>query len=268
MGNARLVFMGTLLAAVQLTAWAQQPKAFEVVSIKRNTSGDNRARVGAPPGRFEMVNMPIRTLITSAYPADTSEFEGGPSWLATDAYDVAAKMPEGSTRADLEPMLQTLLAERFMFKGHYETREAPIYHLVLARSDGTLGPGVTKLDVDCAARTAARARGETVPELPRLPNGMLPCSMSMGGGELSSGGMTMARLAGSIQGSTGRVLVDKTGLTGDYAFTLRYTSNPGPDSAQPSIFTALQEQLGLRLESARGPVRHFVVDRIERPTED
>jgi uncharacterized protein (TIGR03435 family) len=165
-------------------------------------------------------------------------------------------------------MLRTLLAERFKFKGHYETREAPIYHLVLANADGRLGPDMKKLDVDCAARSAARARGEALPELAPLPNRMVPCGMSMGGGQLVSGGMTMERLAGSIQGGTGRVIVDKTGLAGDYAFTLTYTSKPGPDSDRPSIFTALPEQLGLKLESARGPVRVLVVDNIERPTED
>ena len=259
------------LVTVEAALLAQLPagKAFDVVSIKRNTSGDGRASIGTRPnGDLVMVNMEIRTLITSAHPGDTSEFEGAPDWVLAERYDINAKAPNGAKPADTPAMFQALLAARFNFKGHYETREVPIYHLVVARPDGRLGPELKKLDVDCAAFGAARARGETLPEVAGLPNGMLPCSMRMGAGQLVSGGMTITRLARSIQAITGRVLVDKTDLAGDYAFTLTYTSNPGPDSDRSSIFTALQEQLGLKLESARGPVRVFVVDRIERPTED
>ena len=242
---------------------------FEVVSIKRNTENPPRASIGIRPGgQFVMVNMEIRALLGSAYPTDTSEYIGAPDWVLTDRYDIIAKAPEGTAREDMQPMFQALLAERFKFKGHYETREEPIFALVLAREDGRLGPEIQKIDVDCAARTAAARRGESLPPLSTLPNGMVPCSMKAGGGQIVSGGMTLAGLARSVQGGTGRVIVDRTGLDGNYAFTLTYTSNPQPDSDRPSIFTALQEQLGLKLESARGPVRVFVIDHVERPTED
>ena len=242
---------------------------FEVVSIKRNTENPPRASIGIRPGgQFVMVNMEIRALISSAYPTDTSEYIGAPDWVLTERYDVTAKAPEGTAREDMQPMFQALLAERFKFKGHYETREEPIFALVLAREDGRLGPEIQKIDVDCATRTAAARRGEPVQPLSTLPNGVLPCSMKAGGGQIVSGGMTMAGLGRSIQGGTGRVIVDRTGLDGNYAFTLTYTSNPQPDSDRPSIFTALQEQLGLKLESARGPVRVFVIEHIERPTKD
>lgn len=215
-----------------------------------------------------MVNMEIRALLGSAYPTDTSEYIGAPDWVLRERYDITAKAPEGTTREDMQPMFQALLAERFKFKGHYEMREEAIFELVLAREDGRLGPEIRKIDVDCAARMAAARRGESLPPLPTLPNGMVPCSMKAGGGQIVSGGMTLAGLARSVQGGTGRVIVDRTGLDGNYVFTLTYTSNPQPDSGPPSIFTALQEQLGLKLQSARGPVRVFVIDHIERPGED
>ena len=167
--------------------------------------------------------------------------------------------------------MRALLAERFNFKGHYESREQPIYELVLARPSQPLPSALRKVDVDCEARRAAGIRGEKLPELPRLSNGQLPCSMSMNGGDflkITSGGMTMANLGRSIQSLAGRIILDKTGLEGSYEFTLSFTQNPGPNSEHIDVFTALQEQLGLKLESARGPVRMLVIDHIDRPTEN
>jgi uncharacterized protein (TIGR03435 family) len=269
MRAARLV-AGCLLAVMMMAATeAQQSRTFDVVSIKRNTSGEVGGRIGVQPGgRFMMVNMEIRSLIGSAYPTDTSEFVNAPSWIFTEKYDISATAPPNTSRADMEPMFRALLAERFKFKGHYETREHPVYELVLARADRTLPAAVKTLDIDCDARRAASLRGEKLPELAALQNGMPPCSMSMSGTQLISNGMTMASFARSIQGSTGRVVVDKTGLTGHYAFTFNYTSAQRLDSDIPSVFTALEEQLGLKLQSSRGPVRVLVIDAIERPTEN
>ena len=263
-----------LIVAVSTVAAAgqQAERTFEVVSIKRSAADARGASVGVQPGgRFVMVNASILALIGSAYPTDTSEHLGVPDWLNTERYDVTAVAPPGTTRDDIEPMLRGLLAERFKFKAHYETTERPTYDLVLARADGQLPAGLRKVDVDCEARRAASVRGEKVPELPRLANGLMPCSMNMNGADfmtIRSGGMTLANLARSIQGLVGRVIVDKTGLSGVYEFALSFTSNPQPNSDQPSVFTALQEQLGLKLESSRGPVRVLAIDHIERPTEN
>lgn len=269
MKAARLVG-GSLLAAMMIVATeAQQSQTFDVVSVRRSTSGEVGGRIGIQPGgRFVMVNMEIRSLIGSGYPTDTSEFVNAPSWIFTEKYDITATAPPNTSRADMEPMFRALLAERFKFKGHYETREQPVYEMVLARADRALPAAVKTLDIDCDARRTASLRGEKLPELAPLQNGMPPCSMSMSGTQLISNGMTMANFARSIQGSTGRVIVDRTGLTGHYAFTLNYTSAPRPDSDVPSVFTALEEQLGLKLQSSRGPVRVLVIDAIERPTEN
>jgi uncharacterized protein (TIGR03435 family) len=264
-----LTFIGGLAA---VSAQGPAP-TFEVVSIKRSVpDAAAGSSIGIQPGgRFVMVNGHIAELISTAYPADVSEFIGAPDWVNTDRYDITAVAPAGTARGDVEPMLRSVLAERFKFQGHYETRERPIYELVLARSGDQTPAGLRRIDIDCEGRRNARVRGETVPELPRLPNGLTPCSMSMNGGdalEITSGGMTMSDLGRSIQGLVGRVVVDKTGMKGHYVFTLTFASAPRPDSDHVDAFTALQEQLGLKLESGRGNVRMLAIDHIERPTEN
>lgn len=266
--------LSALLAATTVVAVsAQQPQStFDVVSIKRSSPNASGGSVGAPPGRFVMVNMDVSPLIGTAYGdgADTSEYIGLPGWAMTERYDVEARMPAGAAPSDLAAMVRALLADRFAFKAHYETREQPVFELVRVNPNGPLPSGLEKVDIDCEALRDARRRGEK-PELKSLSSGLFPCDMSMRGGggmEIRSGGMKMSDVARSIQGGTGRILVDKTGLDGYYAFRLLYTGDPGPTSDRPSLMTALQEQLGLKLESARGPVRLLVIDHIDRPTEN
>lgn len=260
-----LAAVAVLTAAVH----AQQTPAFDVVSIKRS-SPEAAGSVGGPPGWFRTVNTDVTPLIGTAYSddLDTSDYVGLPGWATTERFDVEARMPEGARPGDLPAMVRTLLAERFAFKGHVETRERPIFVLVRVQPNGPLPAGLEKVNVDCEAIRAARGRGEK-PELKVLGSGLFPCDLRMqfsGASEVVSGGMRMADFARSIQSGTGRIVLDKTGLEGYYAFRFRYTGRPTPDSDVPALPTALQEQLGLRLESATGPVRVLVVDHIERPT--
>lgn len=268
LGAAIAVMASTLAGAA-----AQEPaRTFEVVSIRRSSPDSSGASVGIQPGgRFVLRNASLVGLLGTAYPTDVSEYPGAPDWVMNERYDLQAVAPPGTTRAEIEPMLRALLAERFDFKGHYESPERPIYHLVLARPARGPSAALKRVDVDCDGRRAASTRGDKVPELPRRPNGAVPCGYNMNGGDslrISSGGMTMATLARSIQGHTERVVVDRTGLDGAYEFALEFASKPGPNSDHVDVFTALQEQLGLKLESARGPVRVLVIDHIERPTEN
>jgi len=257
---------------IQSGAAAQTAPTFDVVSIKRSSPNATGGSVGSPPGRFVMVNMDLHPLIGTAYgdAVDTSDYVGLPGWVTAERYDIDAKAPEGAKPADIAVMLRTVLAERFAFKAHIETREQSIYELVRANPGGPLSSGLARVDVDCEALRESRGRGEK-PALQPLPGGLLPCDMSTRGGaamEIRSGGMKMANLGRSIQSGTARIIVDKTGLEGFYAFTLRYTGTPSPDSDVPSLFTALQEQLGLRLQAATAPVRVLVIDSIQRPTEN
>jgi uncharacterized protein (TIGR03435 family) len=141
--------------------------------------------------------------------------------------------------------------------------------LVVARADGRLAPGLVPSSIDCEAVTAARRAGRT-PDVPPLANGMAPCTWSAqyrdAGITVRFGGVPLSRLAESLGHPDGRVILDRTGLTGNYEFTLRYQLNPTGDT--PSLFTALEEQLGLKLVPARAPLQVLVVDHIERPSEN
>jgi uncharacterized protein (TIGR03435 family) len=264
-----IVMVGLVIPSGAAT---QAALTFDAVSIKRSSPDAAGASVGSPPGRFVMVNMSLQPLIGTAYgeEVDTADYVGLPAWAASERYDVAAKAPEGSKPADIAPMLRAMLAERFAFKAHIETREQPIYELVRVNPGGPLPSGLTRVDIDCETLREARGRGEK-PELKALPGGLFPCDMNMRGGagvEIRSGGMKMADVGRSVQSGTGRIIVDRTGLEGYYAFTLRFTGTPSPDSDLPSLFTAMQEQLGLRLRAATAPVRLLVIDSIQRPTEN
>lgn len=259
------------------------------------------------PTSFNVTNLPLRMLITQAYRVSGYQLVGGPGWIDSERFDIVAKAPEGS-RPDQTPlMLRGLLAERFKLKVHGETRDTPIYALVLSRSDGKLGPKLSKTTDDCqkiqeerqAAIKAAQASGSGPGRGQPLPPGIMPapgerpiCTVSMnagpspGGGmpviTMRAGGQTMEALARNLSGNLNRQVVDRTGLTGLYDYELQYgmqgnlTTAPvggatpapaAPIDDAPTMFDALRE-LGLKLESMRGPVEHLVIDSVERPTED
>jgi uncharacterized protein (TIGR03435 family) len=182
-------------------------------------------------------------------------------------------------------MLRTLLADRFKLAVHNENREMPIFALVVAHADGKLGPQIHQSATDCdALRGAGRGRG--APSGPPAPNERPQCGIRMAPGNMLVGGSTLAQFANSIGGFVGRIVVDHTGLTGAYDFDLKWTPDvirvenrppgaPDPlingvpiDPNGPSIFTAVQEQLGLKLDSQMGPVAVLVIDRVEHPIEN
>ncbi len=257
---------------------------FEVASVKPNKSGDQRAMIQMPPaGRYTATNIPLRLLLRQAFDVQGFQFVGGPNWLDSDRFDIVAKPPDGMTGPEqMRSMLRALLADRFKLATHNETREMPIYSLVLARADGKLGPKLSAAKVDCEARFSAARRGGPPPEFP-APGQPAECGFMMGPGNLNVGGMPMLELARSLSPMVGRIVIDKTGLKGRYDFQMTYAPEgrglgPGPapggaepppaDPNTPSLFTALQEQLGLKLEPERGPVDVVVIDRVEQPTED
>jgi uncharacterized protein (TIGR03435 family) len=212
-----------------------------------------------------MVNAAVVSLIRSAYP--TLELVGVPSWVESEPYDVNAKAEGNPTREQITLLLQALLADRFKLAVHEETRERPVFTLVVAHNDGRFGPGLLPSKVDCKAVNLARRAGRRV-EGPLPSNDAPPCGWSSNGETLRVGGLPMSRVAGVLGKPDGRVVIDKTGLAGNYEFTLRYTTEPTPTDDRPSLFTALEEQLGLKLVSNRAPLQVLVVDHIERPTED
>jgi uncharacterized protein (TIGR03435 family) len=264
--------------------------AFEVASVKPNKSGDGRvAMLGQPGGRFNASNVTLQMLISTAYgtpqPLPNFQILEGPDWIRSDRFDIVAKAPADTPpgpNSQMSLMVRTLLKERFGLVVHNEMRELPVYALVMARADRRPGPQLKPAAVDCAA-LMARGRG-TAPPPTSQPGERPPCGVRLTGGNLAGGGSSMAQLAFAISRFVSRPVLDKTELSGSFDFDLQWTPEQMPPAAPagppgapplpqidpngPSIFTAVQEQLGLKLESTKGPVDVVVIDRAERPTED
>ena len=270
-----LALLLVVAAAVLLAA----DPAFEVASVKRNTSGSRARSLGYPPDRFEATNMPLRFLIGNAYgdtfPVRQDMILGGPSWIDSEGYDVDAKAstsPTNSASLDVmarKLMLRTLLADRFALKLHRETRELPLYALIVATPDRKMGPRLKpSTGEDCANDT----RGDATSSPPPCgPGGPRPL------GETGGYFVTMAEIGKALGQFVERPVIDKTGLTGRFTFELHFTPPPParpnpnappdpPDPDRASIFTAVQEQLGLKLDPQRGPLEVLVIDSAERPT--
>jgi uncharacterized protein (TIGR03435 family) len=277
-----------MLAMSPLGAWVQ---SFDVASIKPNKAGDNIVFNEARGNRLTMTGYTLQMLIQNAYDLQDFQIAGGPKWLNSDRFDIfatssspdlfKAEQPFGPTQQQL--MLRSLLVDRFKLAAHNETRELPVFALVLARTDGRLGPELRKTSIDCAALATTRARGETTPPPQFAISDRPVCGSRVTPGAIIAGGITMSDLVRRLSllsntgSSLGRMVIDRTGLSGAFDVNLHFTPDRIPDFGPggpiidpdgPSIFTALQEQLGLKLDPQRGPVDVFVIDRAEIPVEN
>jgi uncharacterized protein (TIGR03435 family) len=271
---------------------------FEVASVKKSAPTPNLQgiRFGLQPsGRFALPGLPVSALITMAYGIQRFQLIGGPGWLNTDRFDINAieedlpippTVPGTPTRMQL--LMRSLLKERFALVLHKETRELPVSYLVMAREDRKLGERLRPSTVDCQALFAERAKAarDGAPPTPPTPlkPGEIPQCGAMGGlGRIAAGSIPMSNFASMLGGMLGRPIYDRTNLTGNFELQLDYTPDqmpqlppgatlppgltlPSPDG--PSLATALQEQLGLKLDNTRGPVDVFVVDSVEQPAPD
>jgi uncharacterized protein (TIGR03435 family) len=257
--------------------------AFEVASVKPSSPGETRRGTRIlPGGRIETVGTSLQMLIRLAYGSDAlqlpEQIVGGPDWIGSQGFDVVAKA-EGEAGVDaagyprrFEAMLRALLGERFKLRVHREMREVPIYALIKSNRDGKLGPQLHESNANCYA-------GRSPQGTPVSPARL--CGLRGGPGNITGTGVTMAELAASFAGwpAVGRPVSDRTGLTGQYDLRLESLAaalpGPNPDSAianpadaGPNVFTALQEQLGLKLQADKGPVEFLVVDHTEQPSEN
>jgi uncharacterized protein (TIGR03435 family) len=218
--------------------------------------------------------MSIRELIRRAY--DLPRFDrvlGGPEWIDTERYDFTGRAETESLVPRRMLMLQAFLAERLKLVVRREARDMPAFALVLARSDGRLGPRLQRSQMDCAAVIEGR-RGGTPPPTP--PGARPVCSGRGSLGSITAGGITIAQLAERISGNAGLPVIERTGLSGYFDLDLNWlpddvallVERQGRIPEGPRLATALEEQLGLRLEPSRGPIEVLVVDRVERPTEN
>ena len=291
-----------LIAGVRLGA---QTPAFEVAPIKPSAPGDPSnpltmipMAMPQPGGRFKAANFPLWALIGTAWELPDSRVVGGDKALMNVKYDINAKA-EGIAmigQKELRPLLKSLLIERFQLKSHIEPREMAHYDLVLARSDGRLGPELKPSKSDCsnidelnAKRAEAVAKGDIASIMPK-PGEFLPCTISpnlANGPEnlsLHGDGQELKTLVDLLSQFTGKYVRDKTGLTGRYDFDMKLDMQtlmglvqkmglnvPTPNLPQTdgsSVMTVLNEQLGLKLESTRGPVDVLVIESVQAPTPD
>jgi uncharacterized protein (TIGR03435 family) len=227
---------------------AQPQTHFEVAAIRPNPAGPSAGTSFNvfEGGRIKITNEPVKLLIRVAYQLQNAEIAGGPNWLDTDRYDLEAKTgrPEKPSQGDLGPFMQSLLAERFNLKFHWETRELTVYAMVTAKT----GP-----------KLKAKGEGEMA---------AMNTSGGAGGSHLTATAASMDMLARYIGNRLDRIVLDKTNLTDAYDFTLDWAPVQTPDSSSPSLVTALAEQLGLKLESQKSPVKVLVIDALERPSEN
>jgi len=230
--------------------------------------------------------MALRSLIGAAYRMPAARVLGGPEWVGAasidmrfvggDRFDIAATLPEGTSAKEVPAMLRALLAERFKLTVHTEVREAPIYALLVARSDRRLGAQLRKAPVDCEAGVGALvvpdAAAVVTPEL--KPEDQGRCKLEVGG-EILGRGQRLSALARMLSLFVDLPVIDKTGLSGGFDFDLKFSElETAPDAVGPrsdpasSIFTAVREQLGLKLQASRGDLEFVVIDRVAHPTEN
>jgi uncharacterized protein (TIGR03435 family) len=264
MRMCRSIGLLTVGLAVATSGYGQQadsaPVSFEVASIKRSDPDNSQVRVSVSAGRFTASNATVKMLLRQAFEVRDNQISGGPAWFDSETYDIVAKIgddvavPSGASGgAMLRTMLRSLLVERFGLTFHREMKSEQVYQLVVAK-------GSSKLKEAEAKEGAARG-------------------LRLGKDRLTGMAASTPALASNLSQQLGRPVIDKTELHGVYDFVLEYaqnsnTSTPAtegasvPESSLPSIFTALQESLGLKLESTTAPVEILVVDHAERPSGD
>ena len=250
-----------VLFASAATMRAQSPDSerprFDVASVKPNKSSEGVIRFAVQPGgRMVLTDIPVKQLIRAAYTLQLYQIVDAPSWTESERFDITG-VTERELREDnvtwspggkyalMQLMMQSLLADRFNFRAHFEERQGQVYALMLD-------------DKQRAAKGLAPAK----------PCGA-DCAMQIASGTLRAPNVELPLLAELLSQLTGRPVTDATGLTGAFEINLRWTpESQEPTADAPSLFTALPEQLGLRLDARRGPIRMLVIDSVERPSAD
>lgn len=239
--NARPIAAIAIVCAIALSLSAQQESGlkleFEVATIRTSPPDHVGAQMFSPgPGRFTAMTATLKDLMGFAYNLRPHQIAGGPGWLDAEKYDITAKADGRITNDQLKTMLQALFESRFQLRSHRETKEMPVYDLVIAKG----GPKLHEVDK--------------------------PGMLGLGATQLNGRGANIPMLANQLAGRVGRSVLDKTGLTGYYEFQLKWAPLGATDSTDPDLFAAIQDQLGLKLESSRGPVEVLVIDHAEKPS--
>lgn len=275
-----IAFVCMLPAHAQAPAVSAPPRPeFEVASIKPNDVGGRNVRIGVSPGgRFNAENVWVRLLIRFAYDVKEFRIAGAPDWTASERFDATAKAENNVNPDQMRPMLQALLADRFGLKLHRETKELPVYLLTAAKGGFKLRESKEGTYITPGPDMPPPAPGQ---KPPRFCGNMMLRRNGFDGFAIG-----IDRLVATLSDVAGRTVVDKTGLIGKFDVHLEWAvdeATPGmvapglppgtgkpPDGTDsgPSIFTALQEQPGLKLKSSKSPIEVLVIDHVERPSEN
>ncbi len=237
-------------AAVVALGWScvayAQPPAFEVISIHPNLSGSPNTNLDMQGGRFTMVNGSLKTLIRNAYDILGFQLADEPNWIDSERYDIIATSESNATYGSeqFRLLLRSLIADRFGVKVHWETHEGPVFVLTVDKS----GPKVTP------AAGGQKSNMNT--------------AKGSGKGRMKGTSKPISILASNLGNQLGRFVLDKTELRGDYDWLLEWSLDPTADSTEPSLFTAVREQLGLKLTAQKGPMPVLVIDTASKPSEN
>jgi uncharacterized protein (TIGR03435 family) len=264
----RLLLHGFILSIVFTSASLPMPAQdhqlqYDITSVKPHNSSDGGMSIGSKSDGFSCRNVDLKTLIANAYGIRRDLISGGPGWVESTGFDVEGKVAgqdvdafKKLTYLQRDELLQNLLVERFHLKIHHETKVSAIYDLVVAKGGPKLKalppftpPQDVKNDLEAAKR---------------------PGAMTMYPGMLKGQGLPMSQITANLANILEHTVVDKTGLTGEFDFDLKWHPDdaPPPTEGEPgvSLFTALQEQLGLKLQPTKGPVDVIVIDHAEAPS--
>jgi uncharacterized protein (TIGR03435 family) len=269
--TANVLLATSLLVGLLASAGAAQAgRKFDVTSVKGNTSGDDSVSMTPTPTGIAWTNATLQMMMRQAYRVQDFQILGAPGWLKTARFDVVGKTETAVPQQDLPSMLRALLEDRFKLSVRAETRELPVYALV--RIGDKFGPNLRTPSVCLRERLDQ-------PATPQAANAPAPCGNKLLPGSMSGRGVTMLTLTVNLSVFVGRTVVDRTGFADtfdcdltwspDFVSQVRVDGLPERSaSGGPSLFSALQEQLGLKLESTKGPVKVLVVDHVELPTPD
>jgi len=280
------ILFGLVNASVSRAQSQTPARSFEVASVKPAKSDSPGMFIrNDPNGSFSAKNAPLKLLMQIAYRVKEAQISGGPSWINSEPFDIEAKpdesvatelqnLPQAEREVVIPSMLQSLLAERFKLTLHHETKELPVYVLLVAKN----GPKMHE--------SAPAAPDEPAPGAPGPGPNRRGSIMMQGRGQLTVNSQPLSQFANLLSHFLGRVVVDQTGLKANYDFKLQWTPGdeemmfrgmgpgpdgrpaPPPDASGPTLFTALQEQLGLKLESQKAPVDTLVIDHVDKPSEN
>jgi uncharacterized protein (TIGR03435 family) len=283
-----IVLTMTLLCAGagMVTAQRQAPAAarhtFDAVSIRRNLTNDVGSNIMDRANGFTMLNVPVSALVARAYsPTVPLDMVGLPRWATSDRYDITASSSLAApTQEQRTEMLRNLLADRFKLTVHVEQKPTPAYDLVLVRADRKLGPNIQVSTIDCESPVAptkvapATSDPRLSAQVPTVTARVARCMMA-GDGDKIEGDTTLPALADMFVPVAGRPVVDKTGLKGSYHVVMTYAgasrvrrADAASATPAPLIFDAVQEQLGMKLQSSTTMRETLVIDRLERPPDN